>query len=125
MPQKLPGPFARAFRVVDAWAFSRLMQIGLVEDELLNVVDFDGVSDETLSVHAATAEDTTPPQKWACKLCILLSRFVQKNHCKLVLDPNFVMPEGAAIKAFFWITVALALTFCVPAMMVWGLIRLF
>ena len=63
--QKVPGIAALAFRTLDAWVLSRLMQIGLVEDELLNVVDFDGASDQTLSVHAATVADANPSQEWA------------------------------------------------------------
>jgi hypothetical protein len=124
MTPKAPGPFARAFRTFDSWLFSRLMQIGLVEDELLNVVALDGASDMTVSVHAANASTAKPPEKWACLLCGFLSRRVQKNHCQLVLHPDFVMPEAAALKAFAWITAALALAFGVPALMVWAVIRL-
>jgi hypothetical protein len=124
-PKEARGLAARAFRTFDAWALSRPMQIGLVEDELLNVVDIDGVAGETFSVHAATAERANPPQEWACWLCAFLSRRIQKNHCQLVLDPNFPMPEAAALKAFTWITGVLVINFAVPALMLWRLIRLF
>jgi hypothetical protein len=59
MSQKLPGPFARAFRVVDVWALSCLLQIGLVEDEDLNVVMLDGQANMTVSDHTSAAAMTT------------------------------------------------------------------
>jgi hypothetical protein len=47
----VPGLAVRAITAVSAFIAGRLVQLGLLEDELLNVVDFDGQADQTLSAH--------------------------------------------------------------------------
>lgn len=116
------GPASRAWLATEKFLGRRLMQVGLVEDELLNTVAFDGQADQTLSVHASDA--ALSGKRWACILCVALSRFVQADHCTLVRSPSFVMPEGAAIRAFLLITLALFLVAAIPVEIVRALISI-
>jgi hypothetical protein len=47
----VPALAVRATTAVSAFIAGRLVQLGLLEDELPNVVDFDGQADQTLSAH--------------------------------------------------------------------------
>jgi hypothetical protein len=115
------GPISRAWLATERFLGRRLMQVGLVEDEALNVVDFGGNADTTVSVH--TAEAAAAGKWWGCVGCRLLSDLVQANHCALVMSPTFTMPEGAAIRAFVLITAVLVATFALPAAAVWAAIH--
>ncbi len=57
-----------------------LNQIGLLEDETLNVLAFGGQANQTVSVDAAVS-DLKLHQKWAVWVCAALSVLVQKGHC--------------------------------------------
>lgn len=106
------GPISRAWLAVEKFLGRRAMQIGLVEDECLNTLAFDGQANVTLSVHASDAE--LAGERWGCWLCAALSWAVQHDHCALVRSPTFTMPEGAAIRAFLLITIALVLVAAIP-----------
>jgi hypothetical protein len=96
------GVFARACCAAGAFVVGRLAQLrillvqaGIWEDRLLNVVDFDGSASMTVSTHTALAAGYRPgnirlplPQRkwWGCVGCRMLACIVQKSHCWKVMN---------------------------------------
>jgi hypothetical protein len=115
------GPISRAWLATEKFLGRRLMQVGLLEDQTLNVLDFGGDANMTVSVH--TAEAAAAGKWWGCVGCRFLSRAVQRDHCTLVMSPTFTMPEGAAIRAFVLITAVLVATFALPILIAWAAIH--
>ena len=72
-------------------------RLGLAIDRVLNVLLFDGADTETVSLHAAEAEEKNA--RWACWTCWVLGVLVQRHHCAITLDPNAQETRGAAIRA--------------------------
>ena len=67
-PKRSLAPPLVSSHVLDVWALSRLMKVGFVEDELLNVADFDGIAGKTLSLHAATTSTAKIKRNEICPL---------------------------------------------------------
>jgi hypothetical protein len=114
-----PGLAARAFDAVWYWAVSRIVQLGMVEDDLLNVLVFDGNADESVSVHTAEADGYRPNNVrvakrawWAEVGCLMLSKLVQANHCWCV-ENNVPMTAGNRLRACFFISWVLISPFLV------------
>jgi hypothetical protein len=95
-------PIPSALRGANAFVVSRfaqlrilLMQAGMWEDRLLNVVDFDGSANMTVSTHTAFAAGyraynvrlpVAQRKWWGCVGCRMLSFLVQKSHCWKVVN---------------------------------------
>lgn len=115
----VPGIAARAFDAVWYWAVSRIVQLGLLEDELLDVVAFDGNADTTVSVHTAEDDGYRPgnvrvaQRKWWADVgCRMLSVLVQENHCWNV-ENNAPMTAGNRIRACLCISWVLVSPFII------------
>lgn len=104
----------RILSAISAWVASRAMQMGIIEDETLNTLYFDGRANQTLSLHAALAEKKG--KRWGCILCNILNVLVEKDHCLNTLL-NKPMSVWDCVKALFYITIALgapwAIMYCV------------
>ncbi len=83
-----------------------LHQVGLLEDETLNVLAFGGAANQTVSVDAAVS-DLKFHQKWAVWMCAALSVLVQKGHCPKQLA-GVPMSACNYLRAFICISVLLA-----------------
>lgn len=94
------------------------MQIGLMEDETLNTIYFDGRANQTLSLHAALA--AKKGKRWGCILCKILNILVEKDHCLNTLL-NKPMSALDLVKAGFWITITLSF---IPAIVALLILRL-
>lgn len=103
-------------RAIARWFISRIVQLGLIEDETLNVAFFDGQANQTTSTHTADADgyrshnEQLPPSArswWGEIGCQMLSFLVQKNHCWNVKN-GVPMTAGNYIRAFGCITIVLA-----------------
>lgn len=90
-------------------------RLGLCVDRLLNVLLFGGLDTETVSLHAAEAEQAG--KRWGCWTCWLLARLVQRDHCAITLS-NQPEAAGAALRAGLIMAVVIGL----PA---WVLIHFF
>ncbi len=95
----------KVLSVFSAFIARRLIALGFIEDELLNVVLFDGAYNQTLSVHAAIA--ARQHKRWGCILCKMLSWMVQKDHCEKTLADK-PMSFFDCLRAFFWISLTFA-----------------
>lgn len=93
---------------------SRLLQFGILEDEGLDVLAFDGKADMTVSTHAALA--ARAGKRWGCVLCAVLSVLVQHDHCEKTLT-DAPLSTFDCLRAFFWITCVLA----IPVTLIWCL----
>jgi hypothetical protein len=110
--KSVPGIAARALRAIGAFIAGRLVQLGLLEDEDLNVVMLDGTANTTVSVHTAAAAGyrpgnvrLPPPQRkwWGCVGCRMLSVLVQENHCWNVMN-GVPMTAWNYLRACFFIS---------------------
>jgi hypothetical protein len=119
--KSVPGLAARALRAVGVFIASRLVQLGLLEDEDLNVVAFDGRANMTVSVHTAEAAGyrpgnvRLPPEQrkwWGCVGCRMLSVLVQDNHCWNVMN-GVPMTAWNYVRACFFISWVLVSPFLV------------
>lgn len=121
----LPDPYpprcvpCNIVRAISRWFISRIVQLGLIEDETLNVVFFDGAANQTTSTHTADADgyrshnEQLPPSErswWGEIGCRMLSFLVQKNHCWNVKN-GVPMTAGNYIRAFTCITFVLVAPF--------------
>ena len=70
-----PSVLEKPLSLLSRFVAGRLIALGFIEDELLNVVAFDGKYNQTLSVHAALA--ARKGKKWGCILCKMFA-FVDK-----------------------------------------------
>jgi hypothetical protein len=75
---------------------SYLTRLGIALDEALNVLLFNGDPDQTISYHAAIAEEDG--KRWGCWLCWALARLVQPRHCAMQREPGSE-PTSAAMRA--------------------------
>jgi hypothetical protein len=75
---------------------SYLKNLGVALDEALNVLVLNGDPDQTISYHAALAEEDG--RRWGCWLCWALACLVQPRHCPLQLEPG-AEPTSAALRA--------------------------
>ena len=73
-----------------------LKRLGIALDEALNVLLLNGDPDQTISYHAAVAEQGG--KRWGCWLCWALSKAIQPRHCALQLVPG-IEPTSAAARA--------------------------
>lgn len=114
------------FRRLAIWFTSRLVQLGIIEDDTLNVVAFDGQGNQTTSAHTALAAGyrTGLPRLpfeqrawWGCVGCRMLSVMVQRNHCWKTLN-GVPMTIWNMLRACFFITVTLG----APFVLHWGAI---
>jgi hypothetical protein len=96
-----------------------LVQAGMWEDRALNVVDFDGNANMTVSTHAALAAGFLPHDKrlppsqrrwWGCVGCRMLSVLVQKAHCWKVMNGVSMTAQNYA-RAFICISSVFAAPF--------------
>jgi hypothetical protein len=94
--------FARAWDAVRAFIHGRLAQLrillvqaGIWEDRVLNVIDLGGDANMTVSTHTALAAGYRPhdvrlplPERkwWGCVGCRMLSFLVQNAHCWKVMN---------------------------------------
>lgn len=101
-----PSMLEKSLSLLSRFVAGRLIALGFIEDELLNVVAFDGKYNQTLSVHAALA--ARKGKKWGCILCKMLSWMVQKDHCEKTLTDEPI-PFFDCIRAFFWISATFAI----------------
>jgi len=86
-----------------------LTRLGVALDEALNVLLLNGDPDQTISYHAAIAEDDG--RRWGCWLCWALARLVQPRHCPLQLEPG-AEPTSAALRAgILLVAVAIGIVF--------------
>lgn len=121
----LPNPYpprcvpCNLIRAIAGWFTSRLIQLGMLEDDTLNVVAFDGQYNQTTSTHTALAGGyrpnnvRVPPDQrrwWGCVGCRMLSFLVQRNHCWNVMN-GVPMAFWNYIRAFACITFVLAAPF--------------
>lgn len=106
---------------VGTFVAGRLVQIGLLEDEALDVTAFDGNANMTVSVHTALAAGYRPHNVrlpadqrkwWGCVGCRMLSVLVQKSHCWNVMN-DVPMTAGNYVKACFFISWVLISPFLV------------
>lgn len=91
-----------------------VFNVGIDEDDLFSSLT-GGPKQETFSLREAVA--ASKGSKTACIVCDILSVLVQKNHCALTLAGKDI-PPFAAVKAFFWITLILAL----PIIFLWWIL---
>jgi len=101
------------------------LQLGLIEDELLDVVVFDGKANMTTSRRSALAwkrEEGEGRFGWGCIMCKYVLRWcVTKTHCQDTLDGKTIATP-IAIKAWAFITLALAIIAAIPVVPVlWAL----
>ena len=101
-----PSMLEKSLSLLSRFVAGRLIALGFIEDELLNVVAFDGKYNQTLSVHAAIA--ARQHKRWGCILCKMLSWMVQKDHCEKTLADK-PMSFFDCLRAFFWISVTFAI----------------
>lgn len=86
-----------------AAVLSRLVQVGVLADETLNV-ELDGDAGQTLSLRAALAARSG--ERWACVLCRVLGWLVQRRHCEkqLMHEPmnplNYVRAAACIMVCF-------------------------
>ena len=97
-------------RILSVWFAGRLLQFGLIEDEALDVIVFNGKANMTTSRRSALAwkrEEAEGRFGWGCIMCKwVLSWMVTPTHCQDTLDGKTI-PTLIAIKAWFFITVVL------------------
>jgi hypothetical protein len=121
------GAFARAWDAVSAFLIGRvaqlrilLVQAGMWEDRVLNVIDFDGDANMTVSTHTARAAGYRPhnvrlpsPERkwWGCVGCRMLSFLVQTSHCWKVMN-NVPMTAQNYLRASLCISWVLIGPFC-------------
>jgi hypothetical protein len=119
--KSVPGLAARALRAVGVFIASRLVQLGLLEDQGLNVLAFDGAANMTVSVHTSEAAGYRPGNVrapaaqrkwWGCVGCRMLSVLVQKNHCWNVMN-GVPMTASNYLRACFFISWVLVSPFLV------------
>jgi hypothetical protein len=114
---------AHAWDTVSAFVANRLAQLrillvqaGMWEDRVLNVVDFDGSANMTVSTHTALAAGYRSynvrlpwPQRkwWGCVGCRMLSFLVQKSHCWKVMNnvPMVVQNYLRACLCISWVLI--------------------
>jgi hypothetical protein len=75
---------------------SYFKNLGVALDETLNVLLLNGDPGQTISYHAAIAEEDG--RRWGCWLCWALARLIQPRHCPLQLEPG-AEPTSAALRA--------------------------
>lgn len=97
------------YRKIIAAIASRVMQVGLAEDELFNALT-GGQANETFSLR--NADDARARVPVACWICWNLSWMVQRNHCELTITGGPI-PWPNAIRAFSWISLMLALPYLI------------
>jgi hypothetical protein len=68
------------------------VRIGVAIDESLNVIFFNGQPNETISGHAAVAQQDG--KRWACVLCKILDVVIEPNHCANQFNST---PTGALV----------------------------
>lgn len=104
-----------------AWLANWVTNIGIVEDEDMNVIAFDGQASMTVSVHTSEAAGYRPHNVrlpaaqrkwWGCVGCRMLSVLVQKSHCWKVMN-GVPMTPWNYVRAAFFITWVLASPFVV------------
>lgn len=103
---------------LSTWVAGRALQLGLIEDEALDVIAFNGKANMTVSRRSALAwkrETAAGEPGWGCFMCKLLDYLAQKNHCANTLA-NLPIPTPNAIRAWFFISVALALLAAIPTL---------
>jgi hypothetical protein len=72
-----------------------VVRAGIAFDEFCNVIFLNGDPDQTVSYHAAIAQEDG--KRWGCWLCWALARLVQPDHCALQLEPG-AGPTSAALR---------------------------
>jgi len=104
---------------LSTWVADRLLQFGLIEDELLNTELLGGAANMTVSTHSALAwrrERESGKYGWGCFMCQIVLRIcVNKTHCADTLAKKPI-PTLIAIKAWAFISVALALLAAIPTL---------
>jgi len=103
------------------WLADRAVQLGLIEDELLNVILFNGKANMTVSRRSALAqqrEEGEGRSGWGCFMCNYILRVAaNRTHCADTLAGKSV-PAKIAIKAWAFITLALAIIIGTPIWLV-------
>lgn len=98
------------FKSLYAWAAKRAMQDGIVEDDELNALMFQGDATMTTSTHSALAwraEEKAGRFGWGCIMCKwVLAIIVTKTHCQDTLD-NKAIPTVEALRALVAIEIVL------------------
>jgi len=104
-------------RILSVWFANRLLQLGLIEDELLDVLLFNGAANMTTSRRSALAwkrETGEGRFGWGCIMCKYVLRWcVTKTHCADTLAGKTI-PTPIAIKAWAFITLALGIIAAIP-----------
>ena len=96
MPTRWPMLNGALWAFLLAWGARCCREI----DVLFNVVFLFGEENQTVSDHAALAEDAGAT--WGCWLCWFLSKTVQKAHCKVVQLTGYVPPGFVYFRAGIW-----------------------
>ena len=103
--------------LLSVWIANRLLQFGLIEDELLDVLVFNGDADMTVSRRSALAwkrEEGEGRFGWGCIMCKYVLRWcVTKTHCADTLAGKTI-PTLIAIKAWAFISLALVIIIASP-----------
>lgn len=86
-----------------------LTRVGTALDVLLNCALLNGDTDETISEHAALAQQRR--ERWGCWLCWWLSLTVERAHCPRVLAGKSEHPAAAVRAGVQLLIVAAALWF--------------
>lgn len=86
-----------------------LTRVGTALDVLLNCVLLNGDVDQTISEHAARAQQRGA--RWGCCLCWWLSRTIEAAHCHRVLAGKSEHPAAAVRAGVQLLLVATALWF--------------
>jgi hypothetical protein len=71
-------------------------RLGIALDEFLNTLLLNGQPNQTISYHAAVAENEG--KRWGCWLCAFLAVAIQPRHCQLQLESG-AAPTSAAVRA--------------------------
>jgi hypothetical protein len=71
-------------------------RLGIALDEFLNTLLLNGDPAQTISLHAALAEQQG--KRWGCWLCWILAHLVQPSHCADQLTHG-ATPTSAALRA--------------------------
>lgn len=82
--------------------YQYLYRLAIAFDRLLNVLLFGGNPDQTISYHAALAQEQS--RRWGCWLCWYLSHTVEPSHCLRQLI-NTTEKPAAALRAGFQLLV--------------------
>lgn len=91
--------------------FNYIRHLTLALDHLLNVLLFNGLPNETVSVNAANARNQG--KRWACILCRWFDLTIERDHCNKALLP-IPTPIHAGVRALIQLIVITALIYYIP-----------